>query len=57
MGDWLTGKLSRAWVVDGVGAWHVHGCMVVVVFNPGPIGLHDTAATYSLNKSTLTSYG
>ena len=27
MGLGLTGKLGRAWVVHGVGAWYVHGCM------------------------------
>ena len=31
MGIWLTGKLGRAWVVHGIGAWHEHGCLVVVV--------------------------
>ena len=29
LGGWLTGQLGRAWVVHGVGAWHVHEwCMV-----------------------------
>ena len=27
--DWLTGKLVNAWVVHGVGVWHVHKCLVV----------------------------
>ena len=25
---WMTGKLGRAWVVHGIGAWVVHGCVV-----------------------------
>ena len=31
LGSGLTGQLGSAWVVHGIGAWHVHGCMVVLV--------------------------
>ena len=54
IGIWLTDKLGCAWVIAWVGAWVVHGCMVVGWFINHPTTSPHPYTTHAPTHARLS---